>query len=130
MNIIELIKIIKKKIRSEIDVQDIVIIDKSYLQAFKTFYISKINLIIRKRLRIKIIRNFLNKKIKNGNFSGKTFDMYFTSSSISSKTIIHIFDLVINSFYIFAALIILITNFSLKLILFLITGLVLYFCIF
>ena len=31
MNIIELIKIIKKKIRSEIDVQDIVIIDKSYL---------------------------------------------------------------------------------------------------
>ena len=31
--------------------------------------------------------------------------MYFTSSSISSKIIIHIFDLVINSFYIFAALI-------------------------
>ena len=60
----------------------------------------------------------------------KTFDMYFTSSSISSKIIIHIVDLVINSFYIFAALIILTTNFSLKLILFLITGFILYLCIF
>ncbi len=106
------------------------LIVKSYLQAFKTFYISKINLIIRKRLRIKIIRNFLNKKIKNGNYSGKTFDMYFTSSSISSKVIIHIFDLVINSLYLLAAFIILITNFSLKLILFLVIGFILYLIIF
>lgn len=108
----------------------IALIVKSYLQAFKTFYISKINLIIRKRLRIKIIRNFLKKKIKNGNYSGKTFDMYFTSSSISSKVIIHIFDLVINSLYIFAAFVILITNFSLKLILFLFVGFILYLIIF
>ncbi len=108
----------------------IALIVKSYLQAFKTFYISKINLIIRKRLRLKLIRNFLSQKIKNGNFSGKTFDRYFTSSSISSKVIIHIFDLVINSLYIIAALIILITNFSLKLLLFLFIGFILYFLIF
>ena len=44
-----------------------------------------------------IIKNFLSKKIKNGNYSGKIFDMYFTSSSISSKVVIHIFDLIINS---------------------------------
>ena len=108
----------------------VALIVKSYLQAFKTFYISKINLIIRKRLRIKIIKNFLSKKIKNGNYSGKTFDMYFTSSSISSKVVIHIFDLIINSLYILAALIILITNFSFKLILFLFVGFLLYLIIF
>ena len=88
---------------------------KSSLQAFKTFYISRLNGILRKGLRIKLMNNFLNDSKKSGIFSGKVFDMYFNSASASSKVIINFFDLIINIFFTLTALFILFSNFSFEL---------------
>ena len=69
---------------------------RSVLLSFKTFYISRVNGNVRKVFRIKILKNFLNKTIKSGIYSGKIFDMYFQSSATSSKVIINFVDLIIN----------------------------------
>lgn len=97
---------------------------KSLLQGYRTFYISKVNLTIRRQLRINLLSSFLNNKNQRGSFSGRAFDMYFTASATASKALLHSFDLILNLLFTFSAVIILIYNFSLNLLLILIlTGL-------
>ena len=85
---------------------------RSVLLSFKTFYISRVNGNVRKVFRIKILKNFLNKTIKSGIYSGKIFDMYFQSSATSSKVIINFVDLIINILFTLSALFVLISSFS------------------
>lgn len=85
---------------------------RTFLVSFKNIYISRLNGKIRKVFRIKVLNNFLNSTRKSGIYSGKIFDMYFQSSSVSSKVIISFFDLIINIFFTFSALFVLFLNFS------------------
>ena len=97
---------------------------KSLLQGYRTFYISKVNLTIRRQLRINLLSSFLNNTNQKGSFSGRAFDMYFTASATASKALLHSFDLILNLLFTFSAVIILIYNFSLNLLLILLlTGL-------
>ena len=93
---------------------------KSILQGYRTFYISKVNLTIRRQLRISLLTSFLNNKNQKGSFSGRAFDMYFTSSATASKALLHSFDLILNILFTFSAVIILISNFSINILIILI----------
>ena len=96
---------------------------KSSLNTYTNYYVSRIKLLIRKRLRIKLIEKVLNTSWKNKLESGKLIDAYINSSTIATNTIVIFTVILTNFFYVVAILLTFFFKVSIELIfIFLILG--------
>ena len=78
---------------------------KSSLNTYTNYYVTRIKLIIRKKLRIKLIESVLNTSWKNKLEGGKVIDAYLNSSTIATNTIVIFTVILTNSLYVLAILI-------------------------
>ena len=103
---------------------------KSCLNTYTNYYASRIKLIIRKRLRIKLIESVLNTSWKNKLEGGKLIDAYINSSNKATNTIVMFTAILTNFLYVIAILITFLFNVSAQfMIIFLVLGFFYYFLI-
>lgn len=78
---------------------------KSSLNTFTNYYVTRIKLIIRKKLRIKLIESVLHSSWKSKLEGAKLIDAYINSSTTATNTIVIFTVILTNSFYVIAILI-------------------------